>query len=226
MNLSQLKTWACGALLVAASAICAQTQGNEFNTPGNVLISDQYNNRVIEVNPKNHKVVWRFGNGSSVAGPHSVVGVNDAQRIGPFTLVAGTGVPAGAEPTCPNGCGDNRVMIVDPSGNIIWHYGHAGVAGSGPDQLNTPVQNTWLPNGHILYAYGGNPTGAQEIDRILLEPAFFQGDCELDSSRAIQLIFMWLKQLNGFPKFYCPDNQACAVPGTDLSNTAGKPVDH
>ena len=46
MNLSQLKTWACGALLVAASAICAQAQGNEFNTPGNVLISDQYNNRV------------------------------------------------------------------------------------------------------------------------------------------------------------------------------------
>jgi hypothetical protein len=156
MNLSRLKTWACGALLVAASALCAQAQGNHFNTPGNVLISDQYNNRVIEVNPNNHRIVWRFGNGSSVAGPHSVVGVNDAQRIGPFTLVAGTGVPAGAEPTCPNGCADNRVMILDPSGNIIWHYGHAGVTGSGPDQLNTPVQNTWLPDGHILITDQGN----------------------------------------------------------------------
>jgi len=150
MNLSQLRTWACAALLVAAGALSAQAQGNWFNAPGNILISDQYNNRVIEVNPNNHKVVWHFGNGSSVAGPHSVVGVNDAQRVGPFTLIAGTGVPAGAEPTCPNGCADNRVMLVDPFGHIIWQYGQAGVTGSGWNQLNTPVQNTWLPNFHIL----------------------------------------------------------------------------
>ena len=145
-----LKSFACAAALLAAGALSAQAQGNDFNTPGNILISDQYNNRLIEVNPNNHKIVWSFGNGSSIAGPHSVVGVNDAQRIGPITLVAGTGVPAGAEPTCPNGCPDNRVMLVDPSGNIFWEYGKAGVTGSGPDQLNTPVQNTWLPNTHIL----------------------------------------------------------------------------
>jgi hypothetical protein len=156
MKLSPLQTWTCAASLFAAGALCAQAQGNHFNTPGNILISDQYNNRLIEVNPKNHRIVWRFGNGSSVAGPHSVVGVNDAQRIGPFTLVAGTGVPAGAEPTCPNGCADNRVMIVDPDGKIIWHYGQAGVTGSGPNQLNTPVQNTWLPDAHILITDQGN----------------------------------------------------------------------
>jgi hypothetical protein len=156
MNLSQLKIWACTASLVAASALSAQAQGNGFNTPGNVLISDQYNNRLIEVNPNNNQVVWTFGNGSSVAGPHSVVGVNDAQRIGPITLVAGTGVPAGAEPTCPNGCPDNRVMLVDQGGNILWQYGMAGVTGWGPNQLNTPVQNTWLPNRHILISDQGN----------------------------------------------------------------------
>jgi len=156
MNLSQLKSWACVASLVAAAALGAQAQGNHFNTRGNILISDQYNNRLIEVNPNNHHIVWLFGNGSSVAGPHSVVGVNDAQRIGPFTLIAGTGVPAGAEATCPNGCADNRVMIVDPRGHIIWQYGHAGVTGAGPDQLNTPVQNTWLPSAHILITDQGN----------------------------------------------------------------------
>jgi hypothetical protein len=150
MTLSQLRTWACTAWLVAAGALCAQAQGNSFNTPGNILISDQYNNRVIEVNPNNHHVVWHFGNGSSVAGPHSVVGVNDAQRVAFFTLIAGTGVPPGTEPTCPAGCNDNRVMLVDPLGHIIWQYGQAGISGSGPDQLNTPVQNTWLPNLHIL----------------------------------------------------------------------------
>ncbi len=156
MNLSQLKTWACAASLVAAGALCAQAQGNHFNTRGNLLISDQYNNRLIEVNPNNHRIVWHFGNGSSVAGPHSVVGVNDAQRVGPFTLVAGTGVPAGAEPACPDGCADNRVMLVDPSGNIIWQYGQTGVTGSGHNQLNAPVQNTWLPNAHILITDQGN----------------------------------------------------------------------
>ncbi len=156
MNLPHLKSGACVTLLAAASVLSLQAQGNHFNTRGNVLISDQYNNRVLEVNPNNHRVVWQFGNGSSVAGPHSVVGVNDAQRIGPFTLVAGTGVPAGAEPTCPNGCADNRVMIIDPAGHILWQYGQAGVTGSGPNQLNTPVQNTWLPNAHILISDQGN----------------------------------------------------------------------
>ncbi len=149
MTSSQLKIWICAATLATACALSAHAQGG-FNTPGNILISDQYNNRVIEVNPNNHEVVWRFGNGSSVAGPHSVVGVNDAQRVGFLTLVAGTGVPAGAEPTCPNGCADNRVMLIGPDRQIWWQYGQAGVSGSGPNQLNTPVQNTWLPNFHIL----------------------------------------------------------------------------
>lgn len=156
MNWSQLKHWACAASLVAASALSVQAQGNAFNTAGNILISDQYNNRVLEVNPLTHRVIWRFGNGSSVAGQYSVVGVNDAQRVGFLTLIAGTGVPAGAEPTCPNGCADNRVMLVAPDHKIWWQYGQAGVTGSGPNQLNTPVQNTWLPNGHILITDQGN----------------------------------------------------------------------
>ena len=156
MTLSHLRFWACATSLLAISALSAQAQGNGFNTPGNVLISDQYNNRLIEVNPDNHKVVWRFGNGSSVAGPNSVVGVNDAQRVGTYTLVAGTGVPAGAEPTCPNGCPDNRVMLVGPAGVILWQYGKAGVTGSGPDELNTPVQNTWLPGKDVLITDQGN----------------------------------------------------------------------
>src|SRR6202049_321795 len=151
MDLSaRTKSGACIGFLVFASSLSLFAQGDHFDAAGNILISDQFNNRVIEVNPNNHKIVWHFGNGSSTAGPHSVVGVNDAQRVGRLTLIAGTGAPAGSEPSCPNACPDNRVMLVDPSGNIIWQYGHAGVTGSGHDQLNTPVQNTWLPNSHIL----------------------------------------------------------------------------
>jgi hypothetical protein len=123
-----------------------------FNAPGNVLITDQFNNRVIEVSPKTHKIVWSFGDGSSVPGPHSVVGTNDAERVGHLTLIAGTGAPGGTEPTCPppNGCADNRVMLVNAQGEIVWKYGKAGVSGSGPDELNTPVANVFLPGGRIM----------------------------------------------------------------------------
>jgi hypothetical protein len=144
------------AIALLAGSPAAFGQGNAFNTPGNVLISDQFNNRVIEVNPLTNAIVWQAGNGSPIAGPNSFVGVNDAQRVGTLTLLAGTSAPAGTEPGCPNGCPDNRVMLVDKSGKIVWQYGQAGVTGSGQDQLNTPVQNTYMPDGTVLITDQGN----------------------------------------------------------------------
>lgn len=137
-------------------SVLAQAQGKKFNKDGDILIADQFNNRVIEVKPNTHEIVWQFGDGSNIPGRHSVVGVNDAQKVGPFTLIAGTGIPPGGTPDCPNGCPDNRVMLVNPGRQIVWQYGKAGVTGSGPDELNTPVQNTWLPNGHVLITDQGN----------------------------------------------------------------------
>jgi hypothetical protein len=115
------------------------------------LIADAFNNRVVEVNA-HHQVVWHFGNGSSVAGPHSIVGTNDVERVGALTLIAGTGTPPATDPSCTAaaGCPDNRVILVNPAGQIVWQYGKAGVTGSGFNQLNTPVQSTYLPGGHIL----------------------------------------------------------------------------
>jgi hypothetical protein len=138
------------AATASASAGHHATSGG-FNTKGDILIADQFNNRVVEVNSQ-HQVVWHFGNGSNVAGPQSIVGTNDAERVGSLTLIAGTGTPPGADPSCTftNGCPDNRVILVNQAGQIVWQYGMAGVTGSGPDQLNTPVQSTYLPNGDIL----------------------------------------------------------------------------
>ena len=144
-----------GAGLAAPAALAASHHASwhgGFNTPGDILIADQFNNRVVEVN-RDHQVVWHFGNGSNVAGPHSIVGTNDAQRVGDLTLISGTGTPGGADPaSCPaaNGCPDNRVILVNQAGQIVWQYGKAGVTGSGFNQLNTPVQATFLPGGHIL----------------------------------------------------------------------------
>ena len=136
----------------------AQAQGRRgggFNQPGDVLISDQFNNRVIEATPAGD-IVWSFGLGPNDFSGSSPIGVNDAQRIGALTLVAGTGTPPGLIPQAPNGAADNRVMLVDQGGNILWQYGQFGVSGSGPDQLSTPVQCTYLPNGHVLITDQGN----------------------------------------------------------------------
>jgi hypothetical protein len=81
-----VQRWVCSAALVFACCIAVQAQGNQFNTPGNILIADQFNNRIIEVNPNNHRVVWRFGNGSSVAGPHSIVSYLWAARTALFAI--------------------------------------------------------------------------------------------------------------------------------------------
>src|SRR6266851_7412281 len=144
-------------LSTTAAAAAPRAHDAGFNQPGDILIADAFNNRVVEVN-SHHQVVWHFGNGSNVAGPHSIVGTNDAQRVGSLTLIAGTGSPPGADPSCPakGGCPDNRVILVNRAGRIVWQYGQAGVTGSGHDQLNTPVQNTFLPNGHILITDQGN----------------------------------------------------------------------
>jgi hypothetical protein len=153
MKLLQVRVWISAILLVAACSVTAGAQEEKFNKPGNFLIADQFNNRVIEVD-RSGNIVWQFGLGPADFSPASVIGVNDAQRVGDLTLMAGTGTPGGQPeaPNCtnPSGCPDDRVLLVDPSGNIVWQYGQFGVAGGGFDQLNVPVQNTWLPDAHVL----------------------------------------------------------------------------
>jgi len=48
------------------------------------------------------------------------------------------------------------VLLVDRSGHIVWQYGRFGVTGAGTNELSSPVQNTYLPNGDILITDQGN----------------------------------------------------------------------
>lgn len=83
--------------------------------------------------------------------------VRFANRCTPApTRMAGTGAPPGFEPACPAGCADNRVILVDPAGHIVWQYGQFGVTGAGPNELSAPVQDTYLPDGHVLITDQGN----------------------------------------------------------------------
>jgi hypothetical protein len=144
------------AISSASAAIQADHQGGGGDgSTQRFLIADQFNNRVIEVDGAGN-ILWHFGRGPNDVSAASIIGVNDAQRVGELTLMAGTGAPPGTEPACPNGCADNRVMLVDPSGEIVWQYGKFGVTGAGRNELSAPVQDTWLPGGHVLITDQGN----------------------------------------------------------------------
>jgi hypothetical protein len=164
ISLKSLGIFIASVLLVGASLTALHPQravaaDNDFNRPGNTLIADQFNNRVIEVDPSGN-IVWQFGLGPKDFSQASIIGVNDAQRVGSLTLMAGTGIPGGQPeaPDCtdPNGCPDNRVLLVNRAGQIVWHYGTFGPGGNAPGQLNTPVQVTWLPDRHVLITDQGN----------------------------------------------------------------------
>ena len=159
-----IQGFAVSALMALGGAATAHS---EFNEPGNIVIADQFNNRIIEIDPPSHRILWTFGDGSAVPGPHSVVGPNDAERFGRWTLISGTGIPVANPPLpgCPdvvNGCPDNRVFIVDRHGHIRWQYGQGGVTGSGPNQLNTPVHAVIVPTfpsqsgPHVMITDQGN----------------------------------------------------------------------
>jgi hypothetical protein len=162
-----------------------------FNRPGNLTIADQFNNRVIEIEP-NGNIVWQFGRGPEDFSGQSPIGVNDAERIGTFTLVAGTGTPAGVISEAPDGAVDNRVMLVDELGHIIWQYGQFGQTGEGRNLLNTPVQCTWLPTSHVLITDQGN----NRIIEVTLEKQIvweFPGtntdvDAQLNSPNSAELL--------------------------------------
>ena len=116
------------ALSIMVSTADTAAPASGFNQAGNVLITDQFNNRVIEVNLVNKHIVWSFGSGNPNLcnpGPCAIIGSNDAERVGNgITLLSGTGIPAGVAGT--TACVDNRVIAVNQAGQIIWQDGQAG----------------------------------------------------------------------------------------------------
>jgi hypothetical protein len=158
LRLAATAALTAGVLLGAGTAFPVAA-GSSFNERGNLLITDQFNNRAVEVD-RNHHVVWSFGSNNSALcnpGPGAIIGLNDAERVADgLTILAGTGIPAGASPAMPAGCVDNRVIVVNKSGGIVWQYGQAGVTGSGPNELNVPVFAIQLPNRNIMVVDQGN----------------------------------------------------------------------
>ena len=120
-----------------------------YNTPGDVLIADTLNNRVIETNPRG-EIVWQYGLGPNVfptapippatvptvlpAG--AIFGPLKAERIGNLTLIVTGGIPFDLLPPAqqalfPNGIVDARVIIVNEAKQIVFSYGQFGLPATG-----------------------------------------------------------------------------------------------
>jgi hypothetical protein len=65
------------------------------------------------------------------------------------------------------GAGGNRLIEVDKTGKIVWEHKPTSIA----------VIFQPLANGHILYGFGGNPTGAREIDKSGAEVWSYASKC-------------------------------------------------
>ncbi len=91
--------------------------------PGDILIADSHNNRMLLVTPQK-KIVWQF------PGPGQPTPLLDDDDVffGPHF-----------DEIITNEEGDNVIAIVNfKTRKVVWTYGHAGVAGTSPGYLNTP----------------------------------------------------------------------------------------
>ena len=105
--------------------------------PGDLLIADRGNNRILMVDPSG-RIVWRY---PSRPGQRHLFFDDDT-----FFGDHGRKIISNQED-------DHSIVEISyPSGRIVWQYGHPGVRGSAPGYLNTPDDAYLLRNGLIIVA--------------------------------------------------------------------------
>ncbi|WP_233096122.1 PQQ-binding-like beta-propeller repeat protein [Alicyclobacillus sp. SO9] len=105
--------------------------------PGDLLIADEGNSRILIVNPQK-KVVWSMNlgfKGNTKAGADDSFLTPDQKHI------------------IINEENNQVIAIIDiAKKKIVWQYGHPGHPGSKPGYLNTPDDAYQLPNGDVSVA--------------------------------------------------------------------------
>ncbi|MGH8888742.1 MAG: PQQ-binding-like beta-propeller repeat protein [Acidothermaceae bacterium] len=108
--------------------------------PGDLLIADKLNNRLIIVDPQG-RVRWQFPRPGDLAAGQTFLIPDDA-----FFTPDGRDIIATEED-------DFVVRVIDvASHKIVYQYGTPGVHGSGPNQLWNPDDAIMLPDGNIVMA--------------------------------------------------------------------------
>jgi len=108
--------------------------------PGDVLVADEGNDRLVVVDPEGN-VVWRFPRRGDLPSGTTFLSPDDA-----FFSPGGSEIIATEE-------SDQVVSLVSVSrARLLWRFGQPGVPGSGPDQLSNPDDAMLLPNGDVVIA--------------------------------------------------------------------------
>jgi Kelch motif protein len=108
--------------------------------PGYVLIADRNNDRILLVSPTK-RIVWRFPRPGDVRPGQSFHDPDDAF----FT-------PDHRRVVTNEEFNDAIAQIDLRTHRIVWSYGRAGLAGSGPDELSNPDDAYVLRNGDVTVA--------------------------------------------------------------------------
>lgn len=104
--------------------------------PGDVLIADRSNNRLLAVNPQG-RIVWQFPR----PGRGGLPVPDDA-----FFSPDGREIIATEEDV-------SAVTVIDvATRRVVYRYGEVGVPGSGPNHVSNPDDAMLLPNGSIVLA--------------------------------------------------------------------------
>ena len=108
--------------------------------PGDVLIADEDNSRLLVVNPAG-SIVWQFPGSTRLPAGTTFLRPDDG-----FFAPNGKAILATEET-------DQVISLIDlASGRILWRYGTPGVPGSGPNQLSNPDDAMLLPNNEVVIA--------------------------------------------------------------------------
>src|SRR5437588_11478080 len=113
-------------LLLAPRTVSSAAAGPDPGLPGNVLIADAGNNRVIEVTPEK-RIVWEFPQPGDLAPGQSFVDPDDA-----FYTPGGRTIITNEE--------DNHtIAVIDyATRKIVWESGPPGRPGTGPGCPHPP----------------------------------------------------------------------------------------
>jgi len=108
--------------------------------PGYLLIADRNNNRLLVVSPQK-RVVWSFPQPGDVRLGQSFHDPDDAFFVPGYRRIV------------TNEEFNDSIAEIDlRRRRIVWSYGHAGVAGSGPGELSNPDDAYVLRNGDVQVA--------------------------------------------------------------------------
>jgi hypothetical protein len=107
---------------------------------GKLLIADRGNNRLLVLDDTD-QVVWSYPSAYAAAPPGGFYFPDDA-----FFAKSGTEIISNQENN------ETVVVIAFPSGQLLWQYGHPGVATSQNGYLSSPDDSYLLKNGQVVVA--------------------------------------------------------------------------